>query len=331
MTRSSALGVLVAALVLTGCGGAPEPDEREPELSFTNEATPFRETETEAEPEAEPEPDTETETAALRAPRPAASPRRLAERLVDAERTVRGGAAPEAEVRQAAFDAQVLYRQLARTERWQPRTYRLLPARLRAAARAHVAARRDFRGMHSTLSDSLPAWRIVDPAPARRLLAHYRLGERRYGVPWEVLAAINLVETGMGRIRGTSVAGARGPMQFMPATWAAYGKGDIDDPRDAILAAARYLADRGGGRSGRLDRALYAYNNHPAYVRGVKRYAAVLRADPRAFTGLYHWQVVYLSEVGDVWLPHGYERRDPVPVRRYVAVHPGHQLGTRTG
>ncbi len=57
----------------------------------------------------------------------------------------------------------------------------------------------------------------------------------------------------MGRIRGLSVAGARGPMQFIPETWARWGRGDIDSPRDSILAAGRYLgvqraspADRGG-------------------------------------------------------------------------------------
>src|SRR5690606_25350337 len=124
----------------------------------------------------------------------------------------------------------------------------------------NVAARIEFRGMHTTLSDTLPAWRIVAPAPAEELLAHYREGEATFGVPWTVLAAVNLVETGMGRIRGTSVAGARGPMQFMPATWDAYGEGDIEDPHDAILAAARYLAANGGGR-GDIDNALYRYNH----------------------------------------------------------------------
>lgn len=263
---------------------------------------------------------------ALVAPGPARSAAGLAERLARAERTTRTGSG---DVAQAAFETQLLYRQLARNETWQRPVLRDLPPRLRATARAHVLARRAFRSMHSDLSRTLPAWRIVAPAPARDLLRFYRQGERRYDVPWEVLAAVNLVETGMGRIRGTSVAGARGPMQFMPETWAAYGRGDVDDPHDAILAAARYLAAHGGGK-GRLDRALYAYNHSSAYVRGVKAYVAVLRADERAYAGLYGWQVVYLSTIGDVWLPQGYVHREPVPARRYVRDHPAHHLGTRT-
>src|SRR3712207_536212 len=64
-----------------------------------------------------------------------------------------------------------------------------------------------------------PAWRIVAPAPASELLGHYRAAEAAVGVPWQYLAAIHLVETRMGRIRGVSVAGAQGPMQFLPSTW----------------------------------------------------------------------------------------------------------------
>ena len=59
---------------------------------------------------------------------------------------------------------------------------------------------------------------------------------------------MNLVETGMGRIDGISVANAQGPMQFLPTTWAeaGIGQGNIRDPHDAIQAAARYLVRRGG-------------------------------------------------------------------------------------
>ena len=91
-----------------------------------------------------------------------------------------------------------------------------LPRSLRSVVRDNVASRREFRAMHSELADTLPAWRIVAPAPAEDLLRYYKRGERAFGIGWEYLAAINLVETGMGRIRGTSVAGAQGPMQFLP-------------------------------------------------------------------------------------------------------------------
>ncbi|MCR1781773.1 lytic transglycosylase domain-containing protein [Nocardioides carbamazepini] len=194
----------------------------------------------------------------------------------------------------------------------------------------HVEARSELRGVLTRLSAEVPAWRIVAPAPVDELRAHYDEGERTFGVPWEVLAAVNLVETGFGRIRGFSTAGARGPMQFIPATWAQYGEGDIDDPRDSILAAARYLAANGGDRPARLDGALHAYNRHTGYVRGVRAYARILERDPRALAGLYRWQILYLSEQGDLWLPQGYRRRAPMPVTAYVARHPDRLLGTAT-
>jgi len=224
----------------------------------------------------------------------------------------------------------VLYRQLARVPDWEPEVVGLLPEPYRRAATANLAARREFRSMHRTLSDALPAWRIVEPPPADELLAYYQEAQAAFGVPWEVLAAVNLVETGMGRIRGTSVAGAQGPMQFMPATWAAFGDGgNIDDPRDAIMGAARYLAHNGGGR-GDIDNALWNYNHSDRYVRGVKHYASVMAEDPNAFRGFHQWEVVYLSTMGDVWLPVGFEAYERVPVADHLARNPAHHLGTET-
>jgi Transglycosylase SLT domain len=98
----------------------------------------------------------------------------------------------------------------------------------------------------------------------------YRLGER--GVP--VLAAINKIETGFGQNQGPSSAGAVGWMQFLPATWAAYGvdadgEGTRDpaDPDDAIHAAARYLS--ASGAPGDWYRAVFAYNHADWYVQEV--------------------------------------------------------------
>jgi hypothetical protein len=79
-------------------------------------------------------------------------------------------------------------------------------------------------------------------------------------VPWEFLAAIHLVETRMGRIRGTSSAGSQGPMQFLPSTWKRCGRGgDIQATGDASLAAhsspwliAR-CRRRSGARAGQHD------------------------------------------------------------------------------
>ena len=112
-----------------------------------------------------------------------------------------------------------------------------------------------------------------------------------------ILAAINLVESAFGRVRSASEAGARGTMQFLPATWRAYGMGgDIDDPRDAILAAANYL--RRSGAPGDIDRALFAYNHSRAYVRAIRRFAARMRADERTFLTLYAWQVYVRTPTG---------------------------------
>jgi soluble lytic murein transglycosylase-like protein len=266
---------------------------------------------------------------ALAAPRQARSARDLATRIARAERLSRDPSAPRASAAQAGFEAQVLYRQLTRRPAWRRAVVSRVPAALRRTVRLQVRARQEFRSMHVALSRTLPAWRIVTPAPEADLLSFYREGERRFGVPWEVLAAVNLVETGMGRIRGTSVAGARGPMQFMPATWDAFGRGDVDDPHDAIIAAARYLAHNGGGR-GHVARALFAYNNSSRYVRGVTAYADVLREDPAALRGLYDWQVVYLSRRGDLWLPEGYARRSPIGASAYLRRHPDRLLTRST-
>ncbi|MDH2415387.1 transglycosylase SLT domain-containing protein [Nocardioides sp. CER19] len=315
--RLLALATALVAVLTTACGGSAETGawHRPESAGQTRTATVSRS----ATPRA----------TRLIAPREARSVGELAVRLTAAERSSRDPATPRATAAQAGFEAQALYRQLARRPAWLPAVVRTVPPRLRPTVRLHVQARRAFRAMHVTLTRTLPSWRVVAPAPEPALLAYYREGERRFGVPWEVLAAVNLVETSMGRIRGTSVAGAQGPMQFMPATWAIYGKGDIQDPHDAILGAARYLAHNGGGR-GHVDRALYAYNHSSKYVTGVKAYAAVLRADPAALRGLHDWQVLYLSRRGDVWLPEGYARRSPIRAAAYVRRYPDRLLSRST-
>ena len=168
--------------------------------------------------------------------------------------------------------------------------------------------------------DTLPAWRIISPAPADQLMDLYRQAEAATGVGWNYLAAINLIETRFGSIAGVSTAGAQGPMQFMPETWAAYGKGDVTSPRDAIMAAGRYLA--ASGFASNPDRAIFAYNNANEYVRAVKDYAAILADDPGAFAGFYRWDVYYYTTEGDVLLPLGYFQSQRIPVSQYLANHP---------
>ena len=110
--------------------------------------------------------------------------------------------------------------------------------------------------------------------------ALYVQAAKKYKLDWAILAAIGKVETDHGRIQdgcATSSAGARGPMQFMPGTWAGYGNGgDICDPRDAIPAAARYLKASGAPKDYR--RAIFAYNHAGWYVDKVLAQARKYRA-----------------------------------------------------
>lgn len=181
------------------------------------------------------------------------------------------------------------------------------------AMRADVRAAAALAGL-TTPRRRLPPWRIAAPPPAPALLGYFRAAEARYGVGWEYLAAIEFVETRFGRVRGRSTAGAQGPMQFMPATWAEYGTGSIDDPRAAVMAAARYLVAAGAPRA--MTSALYRYNHSLGYVRAVETYARAMRADPRAFVGYYSWQVVYAYARGTVILPVGYPAAKPIPLGR---------------
>ena len=122
------------------------------------------------------------------------------------------------------------------------------------------------------------------------LLPIYQAAGIQYGVRWEVLAAINEVETDYGRNLNVSSAGALGWMQFMPATWRAYGvdanKDGLKDPYnpvDAIFAAARYL--KAAGADTDLRQAIFAYNHADWYVDMVMLRARVLGGLPSNFVG----------------------------------------------
>jgi soluble lytic murein transglycosylase-like protein len=275
--RAAAALLVVLALCVAGCGG----DER---------AAPGRAAQAPS-PTPLPRPD---------APLPR-EPAALADALTSTTLALRGeierwrrdgdpaaGPPPEA-VTLLALHQQRIYRRIAPARRLGDRVLALLPPSVAGEARDTLAARRALIAIPPS-GNRRPRIRTSEPEPADRLRAYYATAQRRFGVGWHVLAAVNFVESAFGRLRNESTAGARGPMQFMPATWRAYGLGgDIRDPHDAILGAANYLHAGGAPRSYR--RALFHYNQSSAYVTAVLRFARRIRRDPRAFYAYYAWQV----------------------------------------
>ena len=199
---------------------------------------------------------------------------------------------------------QLCFGRLADYPEWKETVLAALPASTRAVVANGLEAGRQLRTMYGAIPKNLPDWRIVQAAPIEELLADYKAGEAEFGVPWQYLAAIHLVETRMGRIRGLSSAGAQGPMQFMPATWAAYGRGDINNTHDAILGAARYL--KASGAPGNMSKALFAYNHSLGYVNALIAYAEAMKQDQNAYRGYHGWQVYYPTLDGPIMMPVGW-------------------------
>ena len=122
------------------------------------------------------------------------------------------------------------------------------------------------------------------------LLPIYQACGTQYGIPWEVLASINRIETAFGTNLNVSTAGAVGWMQFLPSTWDAYGvdanadnRKDPYNPVDAICAAARYLRAAGGASD--LRQAIFAYNHADWYVDEVLLYAGQYGKLPEDLVG----------------------------------------------
>jgi transglycosylase-like protein with SLT domain len=141
----------------------------------------------------------------------------------------------------------------------------------------------------ATASKTPVATNIPAGAPANYLNL-FKASAAKYcpGMSWTVLAAIGQIESGDGANNGPSSAGALGPMQFMPATWAAWGINgfgppgppDIMNPLDAIPSAARMLCADGAGNPATLSRAIFAYNHADWYVAEVLALASEYAKNP---------------------------------------------------
>ena len=235
-----------------------------------------------------------------------ANPVQLASEIDRSQAIIDG--ASRSGLQRAAIVQQLAFRQLADHPSLRRSTVVRLTSRARSAANAELRAA-------GALSKIVPAergfpdWRIVAPPAPSTLLSYYKAAAEAYHVPWEYLAAIELVETRMGRIRGLSPKGAQGPMQFMRPTWSEYGRGSINDQRDSIMAAARFLNANGATRN--IGRALLHYNPSQSYVDAVEAYAREMGRDRHSYSGYYYWQVLYQTTRGTFLLRVGYPRVRP--------------------
>jgi hypothetical protein len=228
----------------------------------------------------------------------------LAKQLAMVETTIRDPNVTGPQLGWMGHLQQLAYSRLQDYPEWKDGVLAALPEKTRAAVNGSLEAGKQLRMLSGPIPKTLPDWKIVAPAPIDDLVSYYKEAETEFGVSWYYLAAIHLVETRMGRIRGLSSAGAQGPMQFMPATWAMYGKGDINNDHDAILGAARYL--KAAGAPANMQKALYAYNHSQAYVNALILYAEVMKTDAAAYRGYHGWQVYYPTKDGPVLLAVGW-------------------------
>jgi membrane-bound lytic murein transglycosylase B len=309
-TAASFVGAIMCAVVGCSAPAAPPVATKATASTATPAATPLASRTLAAAP-----------TPPLGAqPQLAVDPAQLADDLVTDERALRDAATPEPALVAAAHREQAAYRAIGRHQEWDSITRPRIPAELVDVYDRNLDARRQLQAM-TPAKDTLPPWRIDPPNPADELLTDYHAAEAATGVGWNYLAAINLVETRFGSINGLSTAGAQGPMQFLPSTFTTYGQGgDINSPRDSIMAAGRFLAANGFAND--PARAIYGYNHAHQYVQAVDQYAALIAADPAAFPTYYRWDVYYVTTAGDVLLPIGYAAPSPIAVGDYLAAHP---------
>jgi hypothetical protein len=161
------------------------------------------------------------------------------------------------------------------------------------------------------------------------LLPIYQACGTEYGIPWEVLASINKIETGFGTNLNVSSAGAVGWMQFLPSSWERFGldangdgRKDPYNPVDAICAAAHYLKLAGGDHD--LYKAIFAYNHADWYVQEVLLYARAYGRLPSDLVG----SLTGLTEGAHFPIAASARYADDVAARQAIAGGEGERLGS---
>jgi peptidoglycan hydrolase CwlO-like protein len=168
-------------------------------------------------------------------------------------------------------------------------------ARSLGAAERAAARLRAYSEAASASATARVATAHAAPIPADFRRLYIGAAKTCRGLSWTVLAAIGQIESGHGRNAATSYAGAQGPMQFMPATFASYavdgdgdGDRDIMDPADSIFTAAHYLCANGAGHGAAgLHNAIWHYNHAEWYVALVLKIAGEL-ADQQTAAATTH-------------------------------------------
>ena len=205
----------------------------------------------------------------------------------------------ELDVARAGYDFRVAARQqqrqvydLAGYASVESAVVKLLPADMQSPLEDSIAA------LHSLyILGGIDQYYLVNPhytlpysdaAPLSSLRSFYLEAQQRYGVNASYLASINFIESKFGRVNGPSSANAYGPMQFLTGTWQEYGQGgNIMDPHDSILAAARLLVHNGAPYN--MRNAIWHYNNSFDYVDSVELFARAYRTDPGWLDRMYYW------------------------------------------
>ncbi|MEQ1569708.1 MAG: lytic transglycosylase domain-containing protein, partial [Myxococcota bacterium] len=243
-------------------------------------------------------------------------PAAAADRLITAERKIRDPSVSDGDAGLWGHVQQRVYRALANDEVLANAVLGSIPPELKPAVEKCLFGTREIALTVTKPKTDLPDWRIVPARPIGELKGFYEASAARHGVPWTALASVHLNETRTGRLRGTSPAGAKGPMQFMPATWAEFGLGgDIEKEQDAIEGAANYLAKSGWATDKR--KAIWAYNHSDHYINAILAFMEVMDAEPAAHRGLWGWQVYYRTASGSIWLEEGYEQHERIPISQY--------------